>query len=67
MGIATAIIAIGIAVTTAVGPERRGAKFELAKVAGVQEDVRRKDVDVESQGGGEKTQVAETEYVPEKQ
>ena len=28
MGIATAIIALGIIVTTAVGPEKRGRKFE---------------------------------------
>lgn len=28
MGIATAIIATGIAVTTALGPEKRGRKFE---------------------------------------
>ncbi|RDW92133.1 carboxylic acid transport protein [Coleophoma crateriformis] len=33
MGIATAIIALGIAVTTALGPEKRGRKFEHA-VAG---------------------------------
>lgn len=34
MGVATAIIAVGIIVTTAPGPEKRGARFELAKVAG---------------------------------
>lgn len=34
MGVATAIIAIGIIVTVAPGPEKRGARFELAKVAG---------------------------------
>ncbi|KAL1961251.1 hypothetical protein VTO42DRAFT_3197 [Malbranchea cinnamomea] len=34
MGVATAIIAVGIAVTTAVGPEKRGRKFELAAAAG---------------------------------
>lgn len=28
MGIATAIIALGIVVTTALGPEKRGRKFE---------------------------------------
>jgi sugar phosphate permease len=37
MGVATAIIALGIIVTTMFGPERKGAKFELAKPAGVQE------------------------------
>ncbi len=30
MGIATAIIAIGIAVTTALGPEKRGRSFDVA-------------------------------------
>ncbi|KAK7512663.1 major facilitator superfamily domain-containing protein [Phyllosticta citriasiana] len=34
MGVATAIIALGIAVTAAFGPEKRGRKFEEAKVAG---------------------------------
>lgn len=34
MGVATAIIALGIIVTTMPGPEKRGARFELAKVAG---------------------------------
>ncbi len=38
MGVATAIIIIGIIVTTMFGPEKRGRHFELAKVAG--EDVR---------------------------
>jgi hypothetical protein len=45
MGIATAIIALGIAVTAAVGPEKRGRKFEEAKVAGVIEGESRKDVE----------------------
>ncbi|KAK0652594.1 major facilitator superfamily domain-containing protein [Cercophora newfieldiana] len=35
MGIATAIIATGIAVTTALGPEKRGREFEKAKPAGM--------------------------------
>ncbi|KAI1074848.1 carboxylic acid transport protein [Whalleya microplaca] len=34
MGIATAIIAVGIAVTTAMGPEKRGRSFEHAGPAG---------------------------------
>lgn len=38
MGVATAIIALGIAVTTAFGPEKRGRHFEAAKVAGVVEE-----------------------------
>lgn len=37
MGVATAIIAVGIVVTAALGPEKRGAKFELAKPAGTAE------------------------------
>ncbi len=57
---------IGIAVTTALGPERRGAKFELAKVAGVREEERRKSVDVESQTG-EKASAGQAEFVAEKQ
>jgi len=32
MGVATAIIALGIAVTAAVGPEKRGSKFEHAVI-----------------------------------
>jgi hypothetical protein len=35
MGVATAIIATGIMVTTAFGPEKRGRRFETA-VAGVE-------------------------------
>ncbi|OOF96417.1 hypothetical protein ASPCADRAFT_144850 [Aspergillus carbonarius ITEM 5010] len=38
MGVATAIIATGIIVTTAFGPEKRGRRFESV-VAGVEEDV----------------------------
>lgn len=37
MGVATVIIAMAIVVTTAVGPEKRGRKFELAGVAGTSE------------------------------
>ncbi|KAK5008282.1 hypothetical protein LTR28_004199 [Elasticomyces elasticus] len=39
MGIATAIIAIGIAVTAALGPEKRGARFETVGPAGTAEMV----------------------------
>jgi MFS family permease len=35
MGIATAIIATGIIVTTALGPEKRGREFEKARPAGL--------------------------------
>ncbi|KAK3374182.1 general substrate transporter [Lasiosphaeria ovina] len=48
MGIATAIIAIGIAVTTAFGPEKRGREFEKTKPAGmnlVQEGKRLDDLE----------------------
>lgn len=38
MGVATAIIAIGIVFTTMVGPERRGREFE-DKIAGISSDV----------------------------
>jgi len=34
MAVATAIIALGIIITAAPGPEKRGARFELAKTAG---------------------------------
>jgi len=45
MGIATAIIAIGIAVTAAVGPEKRGRLFETARIAGAEEYGPGKDVE----------------------
>jgi hypothetical protein len=32
MGVATAIIAIGIMITTALGPEKRGSRFEHAVI-----------------------------------
>ena len=66
MGIATAIIAIGIAVTTAFGPERRGRKFELARPAGVQEMEIRGKLDAESQVTVEKGEVGQTENVAQK-
>ncbi|KAJ5175311.1 uncharacterized protein N7482_001188 [Penicillium canariense] len=46
MGVATAIIATGIVVTTAFGPEKRGRRFELV-VAAVDEQPNAKTVDVE--------------------
>jgi len=47
MGIATAIIAMGIAITTALGPEKRGREFEKALPAGVamQEGLKIKEVE----------------------
>lgn len=47
MGVATAIIVIGIVVTTSLGPEKRGRVFEHA-VAGAEEDnTVKKDIDEE--------------------
>ncbi|KIW10238.1 hypothetical protein PV08_11200 [Exophiala spinifera] len=72
MGIATAIIAIGIAVTTAFGPERRGRQFELAKPAGVTTEMQGQGkLDVENQltiAEREKEEVGQLENVnvPEK-
>ena len=43
MGVATAIIALGIAITSAFGPEKRGRQFEKVAVAGtaaMQEEVK---------------------------
>lgn len=51
MGIATAIIAIGIAVTTALGPEKRGREFS-AKPAGMnmetESSLKAKDIEAEA-------------------
>jgi sugar phosphate permease len=47
MGVATAIIALGIMVTAAVGPEKRGRRFESV-VAGVDESVDAKTMDLET-------------------
>lgn len=50
MGVATVIIALGIIFTVAPGPERRGARFELAKTAvegGADENLAKKVADVE--------------------
>lgn len=45
MGVATAIIAIGIAVTVMLGPERRGRQFEKAGPAGTNLDKPVKDLE----------------------
>ena len=42
MGVATAIIAVGIAVTAALGPEKRGSRFETAAPAGADAEVMHK-------------------------
>lgn len=46
MGVATAIIAMGIVFTTAFGPEKRGRRFETA-VAGLQSARSDKEIDLE--------------------
>ena len=45
MAVATAIIAVGIICTVAVGPEKRGRKFEEAAPAGASETIPPKDVE----------------------
>lgn len=52
MGVATAIIALGIAVTTAFGPEKRGRAFESAPAAGVVLAKEKEIDDMESQAEG---------------
>jgi imidazoleglycerol phosphate dehydratase HisB len=47
MGVATAIIAIGIALTTSVGPEKRGRRFETVTAA-VDETGNAKAMDLEA-------------------
>ncbi|EEQ30632.1 hypothetical protein McanMca71_000670 [Microsporum canis] len=60
MGVATAIIALGIMVTTAFGPEMRGRKFELSKVAGqIEEGGEVKKQDLEAGGGGKASEELE--------
>ncbi len=61
MGIATAIIALGIVVTTALGPEKRGREFEKALPAGM--NVEGVKVDLE---GGEKPGMEGLEDASEK-
>ena len=47
MAVATAIIALGIMITTAIGPEKRGRRFESV-VAGVDEAADAKTMDLEA-------------------
>ncbi|WEW55351.1 hypothetical protein PRK78_000781 [Emydomyces testavorans] len=54
MGVATAIIAVGIVVTTAFGPEKRGRQFELARAAGVVESPQAKDIEANPETPEEK-------------
>jgi MFS family permease len=51
MGVATAIIAVGIACTVAVGPEKRGRKFEEAPIAGVGAIIPPKDIEMADEVG----------------
>ncbi|SMR51369.1 unnamed protein product [Zymoseptoria tritici ST99CH_1E4] len=64
MGIATAIIAIGIACTVMVGPEKRGSRFENVVIGQSEDVVNEKISDEESVreksvGGGEKVEVVQ--------
>ena len=45
MAVATAIIAVGIICTSAVGPEKRGRRFEEAAPAGASETIPHKDIE----------------------
>lgn len=73
MAIATAIIAIGLACTAAVGPEKKGARFEQAaaataieteevekQVGGEEEDDVSEKVDLESKDGPVQTSTADS-------
>lgn len=62
MGIATAIIAIGIAVTTSLGPEKRGRSFD-AKPAGmnIDSDSLPEGKDIEAEAGS----TYEVDKIPE--
>lgn len=68
MGVATAIIAVGIAVTVAIGPEKKGRRFEEALPAGVAEIPSPKDVEMgdAEEHEDEKKTVACSENVAEK-
>lgn len=64
MAVATAIIAVGIIVTTAFGPEKRGRRFESA-VAGM-EETQVKKIDVEAGGDDHKPQEETVELADQK-
>lgn len=64
MGVATAIIAVGIMVTTAFGPEKRGRRFETV-VAGVEETPAKK-IDLEAGGDENKAQDEMVELADQK-
>jgi hypothetical protein len=65
MGVATAIIATGIAFTVAVGPERRGRKFEEAPIAGAGERIPAKDVEVAEEVDEKRAPAEETIEISE--
>ena len=62
MAIMTAIIALGIAVTTAFGPEKRGSRFEsvvVGQLTEAQEALRKVEGDVEKRGESQSSGVLE--------
>jgi putative sialic acid transporter len=64
MGVATAIIAVGIILTTIVGPEKRGRHFELAKVAGEsEEEILEKDVEMQEDAASDRKTDAQTKEI----
>lgn len=66
MGVATAIIATGIAVTTALGPEKRGRKFETVGppvAAVIAKDLEEGHIDDENRSDSTKKEVEVTEKV----
>jgi len=62
MGIATAIIALGITVTAAFGPEKRGREFEKTKPAGMNiVDEGKTPSDLETGSNSDKAQIGQYE------
>ena len=64
MGIATAIIAVGIAVTVSVGPERKGRKFEVTPVVG-EHDIK-KDIEMGEASDDDKNVTSQVEVIDHK-
>lgn len=65
MGVATAIIAVGIAVTAAFGPEKRGSRFESA-VIGQQTEAMAAEAKLGELESGEKNETVTEVEVAEK-
>ncbi|EPE28861.1 MFS general substrate transporter [Glarea lozoyensis ATCC 20868] len=61
MAVATAIIAVGIILTTSVGPEKRGRKFEEAAPAGATAAIPTKDIETGDDLSDEKHSAREIE------